>query len=137
MTRTKANAIFAQIARIRSEADDKIVSEMPDLLPSLKGNGDLIRAGTRINWGGKVKKARNDLWDRTENNPDNAPELWSDIAYRDGIRFIPETISADLAFSYGELGWWGDDLYKSIRPGEKTNVHNPEQYPQGWEKVTE
>lgn len=135
MTEERASAILAQIQKIRAEADDKIISEMPDLLLTLKNDGSLVKEGTQINWSGNVKKARNDLWDTEQNDPDHAPTLWADLAYRDGIRYIPRTISADLAFSFGELGWWGEELYKSIRPGEKTNVHNPEQYPAGWQKM--
>ena len=92
-----------------------------------------MSAGTRINWYGKVKRAAVDLWDRTENNPDNAPTLWEDLAYRDGIRIIPETITAGLAFAKDELGWWGDTLYKSLLDA---NVWTPEQNASGWEKVT-
>lgn len=137
MTREKARKILSQIEKIRTEADDKIISEMPDLLPTLKNDGSLVAVDTRINWSGTVKKAKNALWDTEQNDPDHAPELWSDIAYRDGIRYIPVTIPADLAFSFGELGWWNEELYHSIRPGEKTNVHNPAQYPAGWEKYLE
>ena len=92
-----------------------------------------MSAGTRINWYGKVKRAAVDLWDRTENNPDNAPTLWEDLAYRDGIRIIPETITAGLALAKDELGWWGDTLYKSLLDA---NVWTPEQNASGWEKVT-
>lgn len=134
MTRETANAIYAQIKRIRAEADDKLVSEMPALLPTLKGNGELVRAGTRINWNGTVKKAAVDLWDRTENDPDHAPALWQDISYRDGIRIIPSVITVTEAFALGERGWWEDELYESLL---SANVYTPAAYPRGWKKVTE
>ena len=91
----------------------------------------VISVGTRINWRGTLKRASVDLWDRAEYNPDNAPSLWEDIAYRDGIRIIPEVITVGKAFAKDELGWWGDTIYKSLRDA---NVHTPEQYPAGWEK---
>ena len=113
--------------------DDATASTAPEMFPRLKGNGELMEAGTRINWNGTVKKAAVDLWDTTENNPDNAPTLWVDLAYKDGYRIIPETITVTTAFSDGEYGWWGDALYRSK---VDANVYTPEQYAQNWEAVT-
>lgn len=116
---------------VPSLPDDK-ASEAPKLFPRMKCGGGLIAAGTRICWNGIVKKAAVDLWDREENNPDNAPALWADIGYRDGIRIIPAVITTTLAFAENELGWWGDALYRSK---VSANVYTPEQYPANWEKV--
>jgi hypothetical protein len=112
---------------------DMDASVEPTLSRAMHYDGKLIPAGTRINWGGILKRAAVDLWDIEENNPDNAPELWEDVLYRDGIRVIPKVITAGLAFSFGEIGWWDDVLKRSIRPGEKTNVHTPEEAPELWE----
>lgn len=92
-----------------------------------------MKAGTRINWNGTIKKAAVDLWDTTENSPEAAPTLWKDISYRDGYRIIPETITVTTAFAEGEYGWWGDVLYRSK---VNANVYTPEQYQANWEKVT-
>lgn len=112
--------------------DDKTASEAPTLFRRLKEDGSLIAAGTRINWNGTLKQAAVDLWDTPENNPDNAPDLWADIAYRDGIRIIPAVITATEAFGLDELGWWNGSVYKSLMDG---NVYTPEQYAEGWELV--
>lgn len=112
--------------------DDKTASTSPSLFPRLTGGGALVKAGTRINWNGTLKRAASDLWDTAENNPDNAPTLWEDIAYRGGYRIIPETITTGTAFSKDECGWWQDKLYKSIID---SNVWTPEAYPSGWELV--
>lgn len=109
--------------------DDKTASETPELFSKLNQNGELVKAGTRVNWNGVLKRAAVDLWDTAENNPDNAPTLWEDIAYKDGIRIIPETITAGLAFSKDELGWWNDVLYVSLIDN---NVWTPTAYPAGW-----
>ena len=93
--------------------DDAVASRAVEFHPGMKYDGSLISAKTRINWNGKLKRSVVDIWDREENNPDNAPTLWEDIAYRDGFRIIPETITATLAFSEGECGWWADKLYRS------------------------
>ena len=113
--------------------DDKTASEAPDLLARLDQNGKLVKAGTRINWNGVVKRAMVDLWDTAENNPDNAPSLWENIEYKDGYRIIPETITASGAFAFGEIGWWKDDKYESLI---NANVYTPEQYPAGWKVIT-
>lgn len=96
---------------------DATASRMAEYFPELTGDGSLIKAGTKINWQGSLKKAAVDLWDRAENSPDAAPTLWTDIAYKDGIRIIPETISAADAFAKEELGWWDGHVYKSGMDG--------------------
>lgn len=115
-----------------SNVDDKTASECAELFPKLKDNGKLVKAGTRINHNGTIKRAAVDLWDTKENNPDNAPTLWEDIEYRDGYRIIPEIITVGKAFALGECGWWDDTLYKSLIAA---NVYTPEQYTVGWETV--
>ena len=114
--------------------DDKTASTAGMLFPRLKQDGALVKAGTRINWNGTLKRAAVDLWDTPENNPDNAPNLWADIQYRNGYRIIPDTITVTTAFAEGEYGWWGDVLYKSK---VNSNVYTPEQYAPNWEAVTE
>ena len=123
--RAQREAILAAVPAL----DDKVASTAVDLFPKLKEDGALVPSGTRINWNGTLKRAAADLWDTVENNPDNAPTLWEDIAYREGYRIIPETITATLAFAKGERGWWGDDLYESELNG---NVYTPELHPDGW-----
>ena len=115
-----------------SSLDDKTASQTPELFVKLNYNNELIKVGTRINWNGILKRAAVDLWDVVENNPDNAPQLWEDILYKNGIRIIPETITAGTMFMKDELGYWGDDLYKSLIDN---NVWTPVAYPAGWELV--
>lgn len=111
---------------------DAVASEAPELFGNLKYDGALVKAGTRINWNGVIKRASVDLWDTEANNPSNAPTLWEDIAYKQGYRIIPEIITAGTAFSKDEMGWWGDTLYKSVIDN---NVWTPVAYPAGWEVV--
>ena len=108
---------------------DKDASEAVALFDGMRYDGSLIKAGTRINWHGVLKQAAVDLWDTETNSPDNAPTLWEDIAYKQGIRIIPDVITAGTAFAKGEQGWRGDTLYESLIDA---NVWTPEQYPAGW-----
>lgn len=133
ITRDKARKLRAMLEKASVNLDDKDASEAPELFPRLKYDGSLIEYKTRINWNGKIKMAATALWDREENNPDNAPTLWSDIAYKDGIRYIPQVITAEQAFALGERGWWADGLlYESLI---SANVYTPNDYPQGWKLV--
>lgn len=124
----------AAIVQASDSLDDKTVSTAPGILRRLKKDGKLIAAGTRINWNNTVKRAAVDLWDTAENTPDNASDLWEDIAYREGYRIIPEVITSGLAFAMDECGWWGDILYRSKLAA---NTYTPNQYPDGWKEVTE
>lgn len=131
MKRTEALRIRSVIEQAVTSLDDARASEAPTLFPGMKYDGMLIKAGTRICWNGTIKRASVDLWDTESNNPDNAPTLWEDIQYKDGWRYIPETITAGTAFALGECGWWAGELYRSLMDA---NVYTPEQYPAGWEE---
>lgn len=132
MTRKEALRLRAIVEQAAASLPDKEASEGSSLFPRLKQDGALVRAGTRINWNGTIKKAAVDLWDTDANNPDNAPTLWNDILYRDGYRIILETITVTTAFSEGEYGWWGDELYRSK---VNSNIYTPAVYPDNWEKI--
>lgn len=112
-----------------AELSDREASMLVDMAPQMNYDGSLIEAGTRIRWGKKLKRASVALWDREENNPDNAPTLWEDIQYVDGVRVILENMSAALAFSYLEEGWWEGKVYISQMNG---NVYTPETAPNQW-----
>ena len=129
---TAASAVYAKQAD-EGNVPEADISLHPELFPRLKADGSLVKAGTHINWHGIIKRSRTALWDTEANDPDHAPNLWEDIAYRQGIRIIPEVITAENPFAKDEKGWWGDELYRSKI---NANVYTPVQYPDGWELVT-
>lgn len=134
MTRARAIQLRAIIEQAAQTLDEKTISEAPEFCRTLKQDGSLVRSGTRINWNGTIKKAAVDLWDTEANDPDHAPSLWADIAYRDGYRIIPETITVTTAFSKGEKGWWTDGkLYESK---VDSNVYTPAQYADNWKEIS-
>lgn len=116
----RARALRPYIVKSAASLTDADASLAPELFTRLTGSGSLVKAGMRINWGGTIKRAASDLWE--------------DIAYKQGFRLIPETITAGLAFSKGEKGWWQDELYESMLAA---NVWNPSVNPDGWKKITE
>lgn len=132
ITREHARKLRQLLVKASESLTDKEASEGVELFPKMKYDGGLIRYLTRINWNGTIKMAAVDLYDTAENNPDNAPNLWTDIAYKDGYRYIKENMSAAEAFAMGEYGWWEDELYESLIAA---NVYTPASYPAGWRKV--
>lgn len=132
MKRAEALKLRKIVETAAVSLDDKTASEGAMLFPRLKQDNSLIAAGTRINWNGTVKRAAVDLWDTAENAPDTAPALWEDLAYRDGIRIIPKTITVGTAFAKDELGWWGEELYRSLLDA---NVWTPAEHSAGWEAM--
>lgn len=131
MKRADALKMREMIEKAAVSLTDADAINAPAMFPRLSGGGELVKAGTRINWDGKIKRAAVDLWDRLENSPAMAPNLWEDIEYKESYRTIPEVITAGTAFAKDECGWWKGELYKSLIPA---NVYTPEQYPAGWEK---
>lgn len=135
MTKDKAMKLRSLIEQAAMSLPDKEASEGAELFPCLTGDGALVKAGTRINWNGTVKKSTVDLWDTEENDPDHAPTLWVDVDYVDGVRKIPVTDSgifdATLAFTEGEDGYSSADgmIYTSKVNG---NVYTPQLVPTNW-----
>lgn len=133
MKRSEAVKLRAVIETAAVSLDDRTASTAEMLFPMMRYDGSLIPAGMRINWGGVLKRAAVDVWDRPENNPDNAPTCWEDISYRDGYRIIPDVITVGLAFANGEKGWWTDGLlYESLADN---NVYTPAAYSANWRVV--
>ena len=131
MTRSEAQKLIADIVKLRESATDTQASLSVNVYPTLKQDGSLIKSGTRINHNGTIIRAAVDLYDTETNSPENAPTLWETLNYKDGYRIIPEVITVGTAFSKGELGWWNDELYKSL---VDSNVYTPDQYAPNWSK---
>lgn len=125
----KARVQRELILKAMENLNDQDASRVPEFYITLKYDGSFVPNGARVNWNGVLKKAVVDIWDREENNPDNAPTLWINIDYKDGIRIIPETITVSTAFAKDELGRWGEILYKSL---VDANVYTPDQYAANW-----
>lgn len=137
----RVTQLRALIEEIMSGVEDSVASRGAELYPRMNYDGALIKAGTRICWQKIqednsveliVMKATVDLWDTLENNPDNAPDLWEELEYRNGVRIIPDTITVTSAFAKDELGYWGDILYVSK---VNNNTYTPDQYADNWEMV--
>lgn len=139
MKRSEALRYREFIENCAMTASDQEVSKFPQYTQEMAFSGKLIKAGTRINWNGVIKKAAVDVWDTQENSPDNVPTLWADVDYVDGVRKIPSTASGifdvSAQFAEGEEGYSAIDglVYISQVNG---NVYTPQLVPGNW-KVRE
>ena len=113
--------------------DDTAVQSCVAIFPKMQFDGGLIKYQSRIQFEGKLYRARQDLWDTESSTPAKSPNLWSEIIYSGGIREIPESITPDAAFAKDEKGKWKGIVYISLIDN---NVWTPDQYPAGW-KIAE
>jgi hypothetical protein len=111
--------------------DDATASRCVMLYSELRGDGGLIKVGTRVRFGDGLKRATVDLWDTPQYAPDVAPNLWEDVAYVQGYRVIPEVIYTPSAFHAGEIGYWQGAFYRA----KIDAVWNPSAHPPAWELV--
>lgn len=128
----RAKELRPLIIKSSQSLTDADASMAPELYDTMKYDATLISEGTKMNFDGVVMKAAVDLWDLETNHPSVAPTLWEELQYKEGIRIIPETITTTTMFAKDELGWWKEELYKSLIDN---NVWTPEAYPAGWEKI--
>lgn len=132
---TAQGEVTAKTSKLRSIATalpDELAVQHPDLYDPMLYTGEPITAGTRINWRGSIAKANVTLWDREDNDPEHAPDLWTVLQVQGGHRVIPNPIPATETFAPGEIGLWEDGkLYKSIHPSP--HAWTPGDYPAAWE----
>ena len=75
----EVSAVRTAIETAVQSLDDTAAASVVSLFPRLKQDGSLIKAGTRINYGGKIIRSAVDLWDRADHAPENAPALWEGL----------------------------------------------------------
>ena len=72
-------AIRKALQEFADKMDDETAIKMPMFFKKIKNDGSTIKAGERINWNGSLKRAKENLVDKENNNPDNNPELWETV----------------------------------------------------------
>ena len=119
---------------LKDGASDADASKCIAIYPELTGSGELIKAGTRVSFRGTLYRSRVDLWDTIGNIPENNPNAWERIMYKDGYRVIEDEITSENPIVKGERIWFRDKLYESTYIG--ANVWTPERYPDGYQLIT-
>lgn len=122
-------AIHSQIITVLNSVSDQIRSEAIKIHDFWRVNVE-YGIGDVCQFSGKLYRCNLDHTSQETWKPDVSPSLWTQIMYRDGIRIIPDMIESTQSFALDEIGWWGDDLYKSLIDA---NVYTPEQYSDAWE----
>lgn len=122
--------LHEEIMAILNASSDQVRSEAVEIHNHWWVNA-IYKVGDVVQYEGKLYRCNLDHTSQETWKPDVSPSLWTQIMYRDGIRIIPEVIPSTQPFAKDEIGWWGDDLYKSLIDA---NVYTPEQYPAGWQK---
>lgn len=138
MKRDEAIRMRAIIEQAAASLPDKEASEVPTLQSAAANadawwDGHLINAGERIRFGESLYRASNALYAHRHYAPDQAPDLWEAVVYRDGYRVISGSISAANPVQPGEIVWIGEQKYRNISGVATT--HLPDVYPAGWEAV--
>lgn len=134
----KARKLRAIIERAAQSLPDKEGAEVVTLFSSAPDDdawwdGHLIEAGKRIRFGNHLSRANAAIFAYRHYAPDQAPELWEFIQYRDGYRVIVGAISPVNLVQPGEIVWVGDTKWKNVS-GIATS-YLPTEYPAGWEMV--
>lgn len=133
LTPKEVAARLAAASIMKENASDADASKCVSIYPDLKGDGSLIKAGTRVNVGGVLYRSRHDVWDTGQNHPECNPNAWEKILYREGFRVIEEAITAEHPVLFGERVWFGNELYESTING--VNTYTPITYPTGWKFI--
>ena len=50
-----------------------------EMVISMNYDGSELSKGSIIKWNNNIKRLKENIQDKVENNPDNAPELWEKI----------------------------------------------------------
>ena len=128
-----ASSIIAQMDRACGVMTDAQASTLVDMYPHFRADGSLVKVTTRVGWGGKLYRAKVDLWATDANNPENAPDLWEEILYRDGYRVLVAPITASNPVQPNEKCWENDVLYECIY--HTVCVYRPSEYAPAWRVV--
>lgn len=135
MKRTEAIRMREIIEMAMEGVADKEGAEVVTLFSSAPDvdawwDGHLMEAGTRIRFGNQLYRAHNALYAHRHYAPDQAPDLWEAIQYRDGYRVIGGAISAVNPVQPGEIVWIGDAKWKNV--STIATSYLPTEYPAGW-----
>ncbi len=128
----QARAWRGKLSTVTDALTDANASIAAELFPTLTNSGTLIPVGSRIRWGDALCVAQYDTYDRVDTDPDHDTNGWARLAFHNGYRDIPDTMTTATMFSQNEIGWRGDKFWRSLIDN---NSWTPENYPSGWEEV--
>lgn len=119
------------IAALAVGLSDELAVQHPEIYPIMAFDGAAIEAGTRINWQGKLMRAKVTLWDREDCAPNVTPSLWGEIETIGVLEAWAQPIGAHDAYAKGVQVIHKDKTWVSTADG---NVWEPGIH--GWEEAT-
>lgn len=140
MTRDEAMKIRSILTKGMSVSGiaDSDASCAPTLFPSyesLLASGksftqEDVQKRFRFTYGGKLYVVTQAHTMQSDWSPETAVSLYEEVQYKNGIRLIPENITAENPFSAGERGMDADGVIWVSNCDN--NVYTPSQYERNW-----
>ena len=136
-TLNRLNAMFAQAVISSANNTDEEALKVKALYPDWEdmAEGSTLAVGQRVNYNDVLYKVIQEHQKQLAWNPVEAPSLFAKVLIPDE-NVIPEWEQPDSTNPYktGDKVSYNGNIYVSLIDG---NVWNPEDYPQGWELITE
>lgn len=136
-TLNRLNAMFAQAVISSANNTDEEALKVKALYPDWEdmAEGSTLAIGQRVNYNDVLYKVTQEHQKQLAWNPVEAPSLFAKVLIPDE-NVIPEWEQPDSTNPYktGDKVSYNGNAYVSLIDG---NVWNPEEYPQGWELITE
>lgn len=136
-TLNRLNAMFAQAVISSANNTDEEALKVKALYPDWEDmtEGSTLAVGQRVNYNDVLYKVIQEHQKQLAWNPVEAPSLFAKVLIPDE-NVIPEWEQPDSTNPYktGDKVSYNGNAYVSLIDG---NVWNPEEYPQGWELITE
>lgn len=136
-TLNRLNAMFAQAVISSANNTDEEALKVKALYPDWEdmAEGSTLAVGQRVNYNDVLYKVIQEHQKQLAWNPVEAPSLFAKVLIPDE-NVIPEWEQPDSTNPYktGDKVSYNGNVYVSLIDG---NVWNPEEYPQGWELITE
>lgn len=136
-TLNRLNAMFAQAVISSANNTDEEALKVKALYPDWEdmAEGSTLAVGQRVNYNDILYNVIQEHQKQLAWNPVEAPSLFAKVLIPDE-NVIPEWEQPDSTNPYktGDKVSYNGNAYVSLIDG---NVWNPEEYPQGWELITE
>lgn len=132
----KARHLRPLIERAAVSLPDEDALEAVELFQAWM-SGTSYAADERIRYGGKLYRCVQAHTSQTDCMPDATPALWTEVALPGEIPVWKRPTGVQDAYDYGDKVYYptkDNDIYQSIYDGK--NSWSPDEYPQGWKKLT-
>lgn len=134
MTRNEARAFVNAFVKLRELAADEVAMQVPNLYPMWKEEVNYV-VGERVLFEDVLYKVLINHTSQAGWDPTVATSLFAKVLIPDE-NIIPEWEQPESTNPYmkGDKVMYGGKVYMSLIDN---NTYSPEQYPAGWEEVTE